>query len=72
MFQQRPSYYVIHQNDYTITNGYTAEHDGVDAYVHSGTIECVRELIDGDVITVKPWKDMQIDAWSCLTIVKLQ
>jgi hypothetical protein len=24
------------------------------------------------VITVKPWKKMQIDAWSCLTIVKLK
>ena len=65
-------FYGIHQNDYTITFGYTADHDGVDTYVHSGTIECVRELKDGDVITVKPWRDMQIDAWSCLTIVKLK
>ena len=65
-------YYGIHQNDKVIVYGYTAEHDGVDTYVHSGTIECIRELKDGDVITVKPWKDMQIDAWSCLTIVKLK
>ena len=65
-------YYGIYRNDFAITYGYTAEHDGVDTYVHSGTIECVRELKDGDVITVRPWKYMQIDAWSCLTIVKLK
>ena len=65
-------YYAIRQNAYTITYGYTAEHDGVDTYFHSGSVDCIRELKDGDVITVRPWKKMQIDAWSCLTIVKLK
>ena len=65
-------YYGIHQNAYAVTYGYTAEHDGVDTYLHSGSIDCIRELKDGDVITVKSWKKMQIDAWSCLTIVKLK
>jgi hypothetical protein len=45
---------------------------GVDTYFHSGSIDCIRELKDGDVITVRPWNNMQIDAWSCLTIVKLK
>jgi hypothetical protein len=50
----------------------SAEHDGVDTYLHSGSVDCIRELKDGDVITVRPWTKMQIDAWSCLTIVKLK
>ena len=66
------AYYAIRQNAYTIAYGYTAEHDGVDTYLHSGSADCIREQKDGDVITVKPWKKMQIDAWSCLTIVKLK
>lgn len=72
MFQQRPSYYGIHKYDYTITYGYTAEHDmgrylSLQRYHRS-----VRELKDEDVIPVKSWKAMEIYGWSCLTIVELQ
>ena len=66
------AYYGIQKNDYAIIYGYTAEHDGVDTYDHSGSVDCIRKLKDGDVITVRPWQKMQIDDWSCLTIVKLK
>lgn len=66
------AYFAIYDGLSILAYGYIAEHDGVNTYVHSGTLEVVRYFVDGDIITVKPWKSMYIDAWSCLTVVKIK
>lgn len=53
-------------------HGYTAEHDKTDTLQHSGTIQCVISLSQGDVISVKPWKTIEVNAWSCLTVVMVK
>ncbi|XP_076109141.1 uncharacterized protein LOC143077977 isoform X2 [Mytilus galloprovincialis] len=65
-------YFALYDNAYVLAYGYTAEHNGEDTYVHSGTVDAVRYFVYGDIITVKPWKTMEIGAWSCLTVVKLK
>ncbi|VDI49720.1 Hypothetical predicted protein [Mytilus galloprovincialis] len=66
------AYFAIYQNDYAIVYGYTAEHDKTDTFQHSGTIQCVISLSQGDVISVKPWKTIEVNAWSCLTVVMVK
>lgn len=65
-------YFALYDNAYVLAYGYTAEHNGEDTYAHSGTVDAVRFFVYGDIITVKPWKTMEIGAWSCLTVVKLK
>lgn len=65
-------FFSIDDGSYSLVYGYTGEHDGKDTYFHSGTVDAVRYFVSGDIITVKPWKTMYIDAWSCLTIVKIK
>ncbi|XP_052062904.1 uncharacterized protein LOC127702642 isoform X4 [Mytilus californianus] len=65
-------FFAIYDDSYFLAYGYTAEHDGKDTYDHSGTVDAVRYFNYGDILAVKPWKTMDIGAWSCLTFVKIK
>ncbi|XP_052073933.1 uncharacterized protein LOC127711822 [Mytilus californianus] len=66
------AFFSINDGSYKMAYGFTAEHDGKNTYDHSGTVAVVRYFVNGDIITVVPWKTMYIDAWSCLTAVKIK
>lgn len=65
-------FFSINDGSYEIAYGYTAEHNGENTYDHSGTVVVVRYFIYGEIITVVPWQTMYIDAWSCMTAVKIK
>ncbi|XP_063397361.1 uncharacterized protein LOC134681637 isoform X3 [Mytilus trossulus] len=65
-------FFSINDGSYEIAYGYTAEHNGENTYDHSGTVVVVRYFIYGEIITVVPWQTMYIDAWSCMTVVRIK
>ncbi|XP_071180492.1 uncharacterized protein [Mytilus edulis] len=70
--QTNNGFFSINNGSYEIAYGYTAEHNGENTYDHSGTVVVVRYFIYGEIITVVPWQTMYIDAWSCMTAVKIK
>lgn len=70
--QTNNGFFSINDGSYKIAYGYTAEHNGENTYDHSGTVTVVRYFIYGEILTVVPWQTMYIDAWSCMTAVKIK
>lgn len=66
------AYFAVYKKDTAIVYGYTAEHEKTDTFQHSGTIQCVKSFGQGDVISVKPWKTIEVNKWSCLTVVMVK
>ncbi|CAC5401382.1 unnamed protein product [Mytilus coruscus] len=66
------AYFAVYKKNTAIVYGYTAEHEKTDTFQHSGTIQCVKSFGQGDVISVKPWKTIEVNKWSCLTVVMVK
>lgn len=65
-------FFGIYGDSYILAFGYTAQQGDKDALIYTGTVDAVRYFHNGDIITVKPWKTMYINNWSCLTVLKIK